>query len=688
MLELWRPPPGAGEPVGCLATTFTFTPSLFDEQCLARFLEIDSDPDREDLAFLLERENRLGSVYAGILVDHTQAGVEHSLRWDVLPVRIPSGKQHAKLSVLAWTSHLRLIVASANLSEAGYRTNYEVAATVELSPKKADRDLFTQAIGFLRDLLAFVPGARATTPEVQRAQDYLDQVVRITESWDRPRRKGKVRQQFACTLPALRPGGGARSSLEESIAICRRRGPSPHEAWIASPFFDFDDRGRVAAALCQSMARGRTREICLCVPAAPDPDDQARPRLRAPQALAQAPLAYRGQVTVEKLPDLDEENNPRPWHAKMLQLRGDRYTALLIGSSNFTAAGMGLDFPRNAEANLVSLVERGSYAREAAELEAIWPSTDPVVDHDSAEWLGALPDHDEEERSRGSVLPSGFLSGIYRAGDVRQIVLHLDPERLPSEWRIDACGPSDQEILASFGWSEMGSPKIVALPWSAPEPPRQLRVSWDGRNASLPLNVENSERLPPPSHVQQMSADDLLGILAAADPSAAFRAWARRNQDSEPFDPELDSAIPIDLDPLRRHDLQATFLHRIRRRARVLAQLRANLERPVWGRTALEWRLRGMIGVETLADRLVREVLNSEGPTDEALLTLTDFLIVLREVNYRPDVGSLSSEEFREVFRPFLRELADRLYKQVGPKLGSVSAELAAFWGRVLEQCR
>jgi hypothetical protein len=132
MLELWRPPQGAGEPVGCLATTYTFTPGLFDEQCLARFLEIESEPNREDLAFLIERESRLGGVYAGVLVDHTQAGVEHSLRWDVLPVRLRAGKQHAKLSLLAWSRHLRIILASANLSEPGYRSNYEVAAAVDL----------------------------------------------------------------------------------------------------------------------------------------------------------------------------------------------------------------------------------------------------------------------------------------------------------------------------------------------------------------------------------------------------------------------------------------------------------------------------------------------------------------------------------------------------------------------------
>ncbi|MFC1569128.1 hypothetical protein ACFL4L_02730 [bacterium] len=36
MLDLWRPPKYSGDPVGCLATTYTFSPGLFDEQCLAR----------------------------------------------------------------------------------------------------------------------------------------------------------------------------------------------------------------------------------------------------------------------------------------------------------------------------------------------------------------------------------------------------------------------------------------------------------------------------------------------------------------------------------------------------------------------------------------------------------------------------------------------------------------------------
>ena len=179
-----------------------------------------------------------------------------------------------------------------------------------------------------------------------------------------------------------------------------------------------------------------------------------------------------------------------------------------------------------------------------------------------------------------------------------------------------------------------------------------------GRPRGVPAAQRGGQpRAAAPAQLEDMSADDMLWILAAADPSAAFRAWAKRQQPSDLFDTDLDSATPIDLDPLRRYDLQATFLHRIRRRARILAQLRSNLQRPVWGRQALEWRLRGLVGVEPLADRLVRELAGADGAADEALLTLADFLIVLREVDYQPSDGRLPKAEFERIFRPFLSEL-------------------------------
>ncbi|MEX2389245.1 MAG: phospholipase D family protein [Phycisphaeraceae bacterium] len=185
MLELWRPSRAAGAPIGCLASTFTFDANLFDEQALACFLDIDADPHREDLSYLLQREDLLGRVYAGILVDHTQADVEHSLRWDVLPVRVPRGRQHAKLSLLMWERHLRIIVSSANLTQAGYRQNREVAATIEATPDACSHEQVDAACAFLEHMLGFVPGANRTLPHTSRALRFLEQVRRRTTSWQK-----------------------------------------------------------------------------------------------------------------------------------------------------------------------------------------------------------------------------------------------------------------------------------------------------------------------------------------------------------------------------------------------------------------------------------------------------------------------------------------------------------------------
>ena len=120
----------------------------------------------------------------------------------------------------------------------------------------------------------------------------------------------------------------------------------------------------------------------------------------------------------------------------------------------------------------------------------------------------------------------------------------------------------------------------------------------------------------------------------------------------------------------------------------MLGQLRANLERPVWSRQALEWRLRGLIGVEQLADRFARELAGAGSATDEALLTLADFLIVLREVDYQLTDGALPKDQFDELFRPFLPEIADRLAQQVNAEKDRLSVDVIGFWDRVVERCR
>ena len=698
MLDLWRPPLGAGDPIGCFATTYTFQPSLFDEQCLARFLGIESDPNREDTAFLLEREQRLGSIYAGVLVDYTQAGVEHSLRWDVLDARVPRGKQHAKLGLLAWAGCVRVIVSSANLTEPGYRLNFEVASSVDFRAEECDAPLLSSMLSFLGDLLSFVP-AGEERPDVGRARTFLSRVRSMSQEWKGPPRSRTIRHALACTMPSR--AQAARSALGELIEACRSRGASPHEVWVASPFFDVDaNRNLAAEALCDQMSRNCQRRVSFCVPGTKGSTRAAAPRLDAPRSLPETAREAGANVTVKLVPAA-EGTDTRPWHAKMIHCVGDRYSALLVGSSNFTGAGLGLIPARNAEANLVTLVEYLQHGREQGLLERVWANMETVPDPTKAEWNGPLVDKDDDAAAKP--LPAGFMAASYQGGAPRQLIIRLVPADVPPEWSIDAvgraasaCNGRSTPILRSHEWRQQGMPPTVTIGWAPAEPPEMLRVTWGADTAFLPLNVVDAGALPPPPVLRDMTADEMLAIIAASDPGAALRAWERLRRNGAPdgFDPDLDSASPGHLDPLNRYSLATTFLHRVRRRARVMAQMRRAIERPAISVQALEWRLRGLIGIEQLASRFAAEFeaasTAASSPADprEALLTLADLLIVLGGATYVGEEGALPKSQFERIFRPFLRHLANQLDAAVGGRRGELPADLTAFWDRTVQECR
>ncbi|QDV25301.1 hypothetical protein [Aureliella helgolandensis] len=698
MLELWRPPADAGEAIGCLATTFTFQPSLFEEQCLARFLQIDSDPQREELAYLLEREANLGRAYAGVLVDRTQSGVEHSMRWDVLPVRIPNGKQHAKLSLLAWDTCVRVIVSSANLTAQGYRSNQEVTLSVDSFPNCIARSIVREAIRFLQSLNDFVPSGDDGSPQKERALAFLNQVTSHTADWKSLPSDPMVRQTLVATLPRnIRTGEASRSSLAETLQDCSKAG-APEEIWTASPFFDVgSENDATTEALCKAMARGRTRSIYFAVPSL-DPLGSESPRLAAPKSLLHTSKKFVDRVEFEILPHADVEGHERPWHAKMLALRRNNdaggYSALMIGSSNFTKAGMGIKGVSNAELNLLTIVKLGDNSKLVRQLDQVWPEME-VVDNLSEDLLqGPVSELEEEERSEASSVPLGFVSASFHTGDCSKLIIEFNAASLPAEWICLSLPEKDSFTLTNDEWQTSGCEARFEAIWRHSSPPIRLLVRWVSSEGAwtegfLPINVDNPSDLPAPTEIESMSSDEILMILAASDPGAALRVWAAgKVMVDSGFDEELDSANPVDLDPLRNYSLANTFLRRIRTRAQVFARLKYNLERPVRTQRALLWRLEGFIGVKVLAERLCNEAINSAGNSQEALLSLIDFTILLREVNYVGDDASLNADQFNEVYLPFLQTLVNNLNQSIRSHTSKFGKELLAFWGRIVRQCQ
>ena len=294
--------------------------------------------------------------------------------------------------------------------------------------------------------MAFVPGASASLPAVQRSEEFLERVRKQTRRWTSGRRRSSVRQHLVFTMPENGRRVPARSSLNEAVRLCRKRAGSPDEAWIASPFFDSDSETSAATvALCKLLARGADRHLCFCVPAIQD-ETAAVPRLAVPRALVDTPPRYSASVSVELLPDHDGDRNLRPWHAKMLALKGDRYSALMVGSSNFTRAGLGVGGRRNTEANLLTLVDYVEFSRDSGELDALWPEMAQVDDAEAAEWEGGRPERDEEERggrpAGAAGIPVRCLSGGTRAAACsvpgsRRAALQLEHSGEWSRWPRD-----------------------------------------------------------------------------------------------------------------------------------------------------------------------------------------------------------------------------------------------------------
>src|SRR6478672_8873246 len=96
-LDLWQAPDKAGEPLVCIATTFTFDATFFETECVGRFLQMDAHPsETASVAYLIEREEKLAGARVHALVDRRHARDKESLRWDILGVLVPRATQHGK----------------------------------------------------------------------------------------------------------------------------------------------------------------------------------------------------------------------------------------------------------------------------------------------------------------------------------------------------------------------------------------------------------------------------------------------------------------------------------------------------------------------------------------------------------------------------------------------------------------
>jgi hypothetical protein len=604
LLNLWSPDADFGAPIGCVATTFTFDAGHFEEQCLARFISMETDPGESARAYLIEREEKLSQVFACILVDQRHAQNQRSLRWHLLPIRLPGlAIQHAKLSLLLWERHLRIVIGSANLTAAGYRTNRELVAALDFAPEHGGPLALPRGcIDYLEALSRFSPGSDNTVgPRAALATFLMDVRRRIARWSDASPRAGEP----SCALVPLLPAGPGRVRSVTDQLRELWRGPAAQVVRVLSPFFDQTDSAidRTYEELTGLLTTRGSRTIEFCSSGRELSDGKVE--IDIPKRLADSPQRHRS--TDHELKFV-EPNSPadgdaqRALHAKALLMEHSWFSIFMLGSSNCTAAGLGLSPTPNAELNLAYVVSAAGTSFWNQCLKALPPTKD-APDLAEVAFIATAEDSNDEPASL-ALLPAGFVEALFRpnpeGGDLQ---LELEPSDVPGNFEILL--PNGRVALTSTTWAAMhGNASQVTI--KLDRAVSNLTVGWQNASgtwvsAAWAVNVTDTALLAPPDELRNLTLEDLLAVLTSARPihwALAERLAARD---------ERNGPAPPDVDPHKKVDTSKYLMRRMRRLARALEGLRARMELPVSSIEGLRWRLQGPLGPIALGRALLAE---------------------------------------------------------------------------------
>jgi len=668
LLDAWVPPKDAGTPIGCLATSFTFSSSFFEEECLSRFLSLETDPTEDGPLYLIDREEKLSQVKcACAVVDQHHCRGPRSLRWDLLPARVPAGILHAKISLLVWLNVVRVVIASANLTEDGYRRNLEIFASFDYQKDgECPNRLLQEVVEFLR-LCANRSQAesQSASPALTRVYALLDRVRGMPPGWGRTDEDTLKRGLAA--YPVL--VGPNRPNALEALARLWPASAPPKDARVISPFFDPPDAPNLPAKeLWQRLRKRGHARASFYLEAEETPDGKTL--VHAPESLLKAqPSGRPGVETHIHRVDLE---TTRPLHAKGISFDDGRWALYMIGSSNFTSAGFGLHAARNLEANVAFLVDRNKQRQMAGAFNDAFPKSVPL-DIGAVTWQ-SLPVNTDEASSEEAVLPEAFGAATYTVDEKGCATVVLSFAGVPQPgWRV--VSENDDTLLTEQDWANAAQPVTVSIEWKPARPPSGFWVSWDdvGARAWWPVNLESAKALPPPDELKSLSLEILIDILTSARPlHRVLSEYLKRK--------EGKAKLPLSeilVDPHKRIDTSQFLLQRTRRVFWALSALRDRLERPVATEEGLHWRFYGPVGVRALIAALVKEGQSQE----EKAFLLSELALELVRVKPSSFPGYLPVARTKAAIKDVIAELV----KAADVDLDGKAANLKAYVREVFE---
>jgi len=664
LLDFWQKPAGAGAPVAMLATTYALDPDFFEQNCLARFLEVSSVDENsgsiDDIVASVELHELLQNTCVTVLADRSALVQRSSLLWDLLSCQVAGGLLHAKVSVLLWENASRIIFGSANLTAAGYRRQIELGLAADLGPECLfPPDVLREIADELASYLELVPGYQSDMAVFSRAANTLElfrqRIGQYTPS------RTTIRVAFAPTNATSSPFGTLNSVW---------MGPQPLRATHLSPFWDSKDQKALLA----------TRKLLTGRPA--EDRSQRVGVVLTPRGQTAFSQYLAGFVdSVHQIKELDQE--VRILHAKCLLIESNEWVAALVGSSNHTKSGLGLNenkpgqsqtpSRRHREMNVWIGASRSSKEGKSL-LDLIQLGRAIAADTDEVE----PKDEDEDELP---ALPVCFgMCCLHQLDDDQtwklQVGINLTPD-MPLNWEIGFT-VDDQPFLTRKLWEENGSPATTLLALEKGVLPMFVFVRWDGNKTPWAVVAENRLSLPPGPILSSLRAQHLLDALASGRSlSVVIREELERKNAEE------NAKSDINLDPLTRLEVEGSLLRKGRALAASLNAMLRRLERQVVTLETLRARLSGPLGPTFVATKVVEAIEAHEQTRAEAIFTIAEIALTVGRVNWPRVLEHID----RAAGMAIVHETLERL-DTLRERAGSEPSDLVSYARRAVKEAR
>jgi HKD family nuclease len=677
LLDVWSPSKEAGEPIGLVATTFTFDGAFFEEECLGRFLNIQSDANSDGPVYLIELEEKLAGVGISIIVDQNHCSGSRNLRWDLMSARMSHGGVfHPKITILAWANVIRLIVASANITENGYRENQEIFSSIDFtSESKISIKILIEMIDFLNDIISEVVGQQER-PDTDRSKTFLQRLRTTAKAWDKGEKTLNSKDIQISTL-LVKPGGKTLFDQLKDLwkANCRS---VPKNAIITSPFFNSpeDSINLPAKKIWQLLAQRGAVRVTYNLPVNRFSSSIDKVIIEAPSSLVENVPKSRSDAKVDiqiinNILSQNKEEVIRSFHFKSICLKNPESILYMVGSSNFTSSGTGLNVNSNYEANLVFTVLNNPKQYKVLENSTI--KGEKI--RKNYEFTNTSTINEDETGSTEYVPLPRFFDSIVLVFE-KEFIVELSFSGKPlTDFEVLTFG--DEKLVDENSWVMAGRPATLSLKWGERPIPSGMKVRWKNSEgfAYWPVIINDKSSLPPPADLKNLPLEILLKIITSSRPLyLILKAWlAKKSIDNEK---ERYEDINI-IDPHKRIDTSSFLLQRTRKISYALYGMRQRLERPVYTKESLKWRLFGPIGVMAIS----RAILNEAHSNEERAFLLSEITLEISRIKYTERENSLSSDIIFAEIQKVIKEL----HAEIKPYTREISSEMKSYIKRVFK---